>query len=71
MKAMRLPVVAALDGTYMVGGDTGVYKVWFSHLGGQWFCDCQAKAGARCSHRLAVEVYIKKAASAAEKVQSI
>jgi hypothetical protein len=53
-KAHRLPVVRALDGTYRVGGYTGVYQVWRSALTNAWACDCAARTD-RCSHVLAVE----------------
>ena len=67
-KAIRMPVVRAKDGSYRVGGDTGVYSVYWSRFENRWACDCQAGSTRRlrCSH--VVACYLHIAATAAKKV---
>jgi len=63
-KATRLPVVAALDNSYRVGGDSNVYTVVDRSLaaGPLFDCGCQAShTGSCCSHGLAVLFYTQKA----------
>ena len=58
IKAGRMAVVPALDGTYRVAGDTDVYTVFYSHFEDRFACDCRAQFN--CSHVTAVRIYLQK-----------
>ncbi len=58
LKAVRLPVLRAKDGSYMVGGDSDVYKVYRSFVSGEWACECKARRG--CSHCIAAQMAAEK-----------
>lgn len=58
LKAVRLPVLRAKDGGYMVGGDSDVYKVYRSFLSGEWVCECKARRA--CSHVVAARMAAEK-----------
>ena len=59
LKAYRMAVVLALDGTYRVAGDTDVYTVALTPFLDAYACDCRAGSTA-CSHILAVKMLIQR-----------
>lgn len=60
LKARRLAVMPALDGSWRVGGDSEVYAVTqASYHSDRLYCTCRAGVNTtECSHRIAVRLWI-------------
>ena len=58
VKATRMAVVPALDGTFRVAGYTDVHTVFYAPFLSRLECDCRAQYN--CSHVTAVRIYLEK-----------